>query len=1130
MIDPKLLLDNASVVSNKYDDEVDLLHSKIRNEKVKNIAISASYGAGKSSLIDSYLEKYGNLEEKKKRKTNQTWNRISLAAFENKEYNSEEVERGILQQLLYSQKQSALPNSKLKRTNKTSKGITLLFSLLITALITLTSLFALILGDEITPAKEFVKWLILSALILVLFALLYSSLYYKKLSRIKYKDLEADLSEIHSSEFKYDGLSLISRFVDEVLYFFECININLVIFEDLDRLGKESQKILTKLRELNTLINNSKKRVGKVTFLYAIKDDMFTNQEQRSKFFEFILSLPPIVNPITVGEEMREIHRRIVESSTVNKIYKLDDDFIKGISIYIPNMRVLKNSFNDYLIMFSRIKSDKTDDQFKNENLFALCLYKQLFPQEYARLENKKGLIPIVMNRKLCIADANAKADEKIAELEKLLKDSEKELSDSIDELKTLLKEQMIKIPAVVGKKLVPLSDVTTFQGLDLTTIQHPTNAQYGAQFPPNFVSPNGKTYEYREKLFSAKTEERKKELIEELEMAKKEKTLLNTMTFSQLIEKSGLDACFARLTNDTVISGKLTELGIKVLECDPKYDGIDNNERYNEVEYLRFLVKNNYIDENYIEYTTSYKQSSISLSDLEFVKRVQNGTAGLIDNIENPYQVAERLSANDFKGIGVLVNTLLKNIECIKSLTNKAKFINLKTTILSDTPAANERIIWFVQTNDIPVINSFMFHFLNEGRRLCEMIIENESVSVSKKNAIIRKIIINAADHRVFRTPAIMHYISEVEDIWDIFSVSSASEEMKTQNFLDTFKPLFEHVTKPQKAEDNAIYTHIISNKYYSINVPNLLAIFVGDSTQLEDFYTKNYTFIRGNDKLLEYVTENTARYVANVLLDKTILGSKEDPNLILPLLKNELISLESRTRLISKYSIVIENISDYPIELYPTIVFESKMHPSWDNINTAKINGVDNCVLFEFITTHADNLFINKDETELSNLLSVANDIMDENVLYNIMQYPLSQTQKEEMASKYRSFLDLSSDKYDYTNLLVRERVSVPISVSRSLLETLNDTERKKEMMDLAIINEEEQQDKLDIEYCIESAFPDIVDFLSNDKRRNFPVANVLPNSRLGQALKMYASQKKLNTKSTLLTITLSKPKTNG
>ena len=87
--------------------------------------------------------------------------------------------------------------------------------------------------------------------------------------------------------------SILNNHIDEILYFFEVTNNNVVVIEDLDRF--EQTDVFTKLREINLLINRSKKVEKDVVFVYAIRDDMFQDKD-RTKFFDFIIPIIPIIN------------------------------------------------------------------------------------------------------------------------------------------------------------------------------------------------------------------------------------------------------------------------------------------------------------------------------------------------------------------------------------------------------------------------------------------------------------------------------------------------------------------------------------------------------------------------------------------------------------------------------------------------------------------------------------------------------------------------------------------------------------------------------------------------------------------------------------------------------------------
>lgn len=132
-----LLSDNSPQSYEDYYEDAAILNKQINEPNIYNIAVVAKYGAGKSSVINTYLNLYRNRKKRREKKEtsekqlakpeNNNYTRISLSTFNKTDYDETAIERSILQQLLYSRKKSKLPNSKIERTNKTSKVKSILF-------------------------------------------------------------------------------------------------------------------------------------------------------------------------------------------------------------------------------------------------------------------------------------------------------------------------------------------------------------------------------------------------------------------------------------------------------------------------------------------------------------------------------------------------------------------------------------------------------------------------------------------------------------------------------------------------------------------------------------------------------------------------------------------------------------------------------------------------------------------------------------------------------------------------------------------------------------------------------------------------------------------------------------------
>ncbi|HBL4918596.1 TPA: hypothetical protein LR156_004575, partial [Enterobacter hormaechei] len=152
-----------------------------------------------------------------------------------------------------------------------------------------------------------------------------------KLSKIAFLSGDVEVSEKEAS-------SLLNNCLDEIVYFFSRLNYKVVIFEDLDRLG--TPDIFVKLREINKIINNNINDDNPVRFIYAVRDDVFSGADARTKFFDFILPVVSFMdsrNAFTLLKKKMGLHNE-------------NDTHLKNLSLYINDMRSLQNIINEYQI------------------------------------------------------------------------------------------------------------------------------------------------------------------------------------------------------------------------------------------------------------------------------------------------------------------------------------------------------------------------------------------------------------------------------------------------------------------------------------------------------------------------------------------------------------------------------------------------------------------------------------------------------------------------------------------------------------------------------------------------------------------------------------------------------------
>jgi len=234
--------------------------------------------------------------------------------------------------------------------------------------------------------------------------------------------------EIELNNNEIEDKSIFNQYLDEIIYFFQKTEHNILIIEDLDRF--ENTNIFTKLREINILLNNSNLIKKKVSFIYAISDDFFTDKRERVKFFEYIIPIIPFVNYYNAEEQLKKL---IKESGLEENIFS--DDFISDITTFIDDidMRLLVNIFQEFLIYKNIVGKINPN----NEQLFAIITYKNIAPEDFNKLGSKQGFLFSLLNDKdKYTKEFIEKIDKEISKKERDIERINNEYFESIEDLK----------------------------------------------------------------------------------------------------------------------------------------------------------------------------------------------------------------------------------------------------------------------------------------------------------------------------------------------------------------------------------------------------------------------------------------------------------------------------------------------------------------------------------------------------------------------------------------------------------------------------------------------------------------------------------------------------------------------
>lgn len=415
----------------KYDSSqhgryVGRLNDALYKQNCKNVALSGSYGSGKSSILEQFA--------KEAKAEGHYIAKVSLANFctgpssdgsDSKPSTTALLEREILGQLLYQGDPSKASKSSFNQVHNIAlyRQIPKILSLslvLFTAIIIAMLLPGAIKGD----AERWFNALAsmnddsLHHCLLILIAIAAVTFF---LTTIISACLLSSINSLHLKSISASGLNLsldkevgdssyFNKYRDELIYLFEINKYDTVIFEDIDRF--DDLGIFDELRKLNDLLNLAPGIVGKngnkvVRFVYAIKDSIFTfgNESKgaskevlgsgRVKFFDMVISVVPFISKFNANEMAAKVFVSELKDAGQTDEGARYSDLLLLAAPYIADMRLMVSIRNDYLVMTQEMGSPSFGSPsalgLTCTGILAIAIYKNLYPLEYEDLRIGKG-------------------------------------------------------------------------------------------------------------------------------------------------------------------------------------------------------------------------------------------------------------------------------------------------------------------------------------------------------------------------------------------------------------------------------------------------------------------------------------------------------------------------------------------------------------------------------------------------------------------------------------------------------------------------------------------------------------------------------------------------------------------
>ena len=887
----------------------------LKQDTIHNIAISGPYSSGKSSVIRTFFSLRSQYSQYKHLT-------VSLATFSGQkvgdtpELQSRLIESSILEQLFYHEEDSHIPDSRFKKIRKQHRGklflyalATVVFSILITFLFRPSLLSTWLIGTTIPDSG--LIWFNRVALGLCTIGAVY--VLYKlariviglSVKRLNFKSAEV---EIENNTQK----SVLNSHIDEIIYFFEVTGYQIVVLEDLDRF--DNQDIFIKLREINYIINNSDKVKQKVVFIYAIKDDMFVDSKDRTKFFDFIIPIIPVINYSNSGE--------ILRNDPYITGQKIEPKLIDDLSLFIDDLRLLHNIINEFIIY-----SKKTDANLPDKNgLLAIIAYKNLYPKDFTLLNHNEGLLyKIIGDKQTYISKVLEQQEQKILEIQKkieTIENSERPLS--LKELRTVYLYQILK----------HITTPSYFTGFNINDTKHSLQecAENDELFEAIVEKPI-QYYVYRANYgrdishnLNISFQEIEREVNPKLTY-KQRASMLNMAELENLrrtLEQS-------RAAKEAISSQTLQEL-LNSKDADKIIDKSQyKGEQETQFDCISILIRDGYIKENYWDYISIFHEGSLTLTDKQFLINVKlhKPTVDYSHKLQRVDNLIKQIPANDFGKPYILNNYLVD-------------FILSDAYVMVDETGEKKNKLFSLLSTTKTIAMQFVVQYLERYQNIDDFLTElcsrNHSVwkilckyfGGEKLEDYFQRIIKNCPVEDIIP----QFYMNEayIENYPDFMMIDC--EKNKLKEIVDKLDVKFVTLSKQTSKED---IQYIYDRHYYALkpDIMQFVLSIVLEEWDKHAFNTQNYSYVRINaPQTAKYIQSNLLAYIDNVYLALDYPQTIESVHLV-ELLNNETLPLEKKKQIINKSECKVENIEDIAdAVLRNELCKQNKMEATWENI----------------------------------------------------------------------------------------------------------------------------------------------------------------------------------------------------
>lgn len=911
------------------------LEEAVQDTRNRNIALTGRYGVGKSSVLDAFEKKHS-----------ESTIRISvntLGPDEDEADLTNRIQKELVKQFVYRIAPGKIRSSRFARPDPLTK-----FRALRQAFVaTIVGLGVLWLFG----VRPMVNWpgaganiAVQASLVALFFVLVLLAVW-----EVRWVIGDRIVSEVSTAGTKIalgeSPTTYFDGFLDEIVTFFDAVEPEFVIFEDLDRF--DDPHIFDSLRELNTLINASahwRDKKQTLRFIYAIKDSLFeqlgaesnagesvdenvesrvdtatatVRRANRTKFFEIVIPIVPFISYCNARDHLIET----LTSLGFDKGF-VSRPLLDLVARYTTDMRLMINICNEFAVFVERLLwADTPAPGMNADHLFALVVYKNFHLADFEAISQCKSTLD---------------------ELERCHRDAVRTLITDLQEKRSRLlrleehREARGRTAAELGARLRDI----------IKTLQ------------PTFdsIEVDGRRFNVDEI-----------DAVEFWQSVAEEKSFRMSNYFVEMkVEAESLAHLFPEAVNEAEWRDpKSAELALQIDQYDRdiamlrgadfaelvRYERVpEGRDRFDQCiddvlksELARELVRGGFITRNYAEYSTIFYGSFVGVDVTFFYNRA--------------VQLNKMYLDYEFTSENAMTN-LLEQVPADFTSSVSALNIQIVSYLLKDKNRVDEAksIVTYIATHNNTDIETFLSAFFNEpdtpSEDLVRMLTQHPWRKVFEYLAGHPGIPDRKTRLRLFDTALL-----------NVEPISSYEIGARTKALIESYYPHLTAVTEDHPHETTSrifemleaagltvsdlevlnvrLRDFIVNAHMYDINAKNLrLALDIDGVPTLDEVCAKAavWTFCRKH--IADYITamENDFPRRPIILMEATLVKIIEEQHDVWT--NDQLRNIIAR----SSSAAEIANIEDVPSHIWPIIVGLKRMIPTAKNIIAyVRFHGVD-------------------------------------------------------------------------------------------------------------------------------------------------------------------------------------------